>query len=252
MNLTPGVSANFGKTGGSLSIGPRGCKTTFGKKGVRTTVGIPGTGLSSSAYRPYRSKRKPSSTSSSGQTIIVPIRSRQSNTAWGLMFLVLSLATIIFSFTYPNLIYFGRWVISIICGGFFLLGAIIFFTAKSREDYQDDIQEEFNQLDDMLNNLEEKIARIKSSAEDVQKTVLSSEDIDFLLEEFFKKKQEYHNILTLHLKNIKDLEVKEKALLVWGEMWNQVEILDNIEPQMLPRQREYYKVIRPTESYIQN
>lgn len=247
MNLAPGVSANFGKTNGSISVGPRGCKTTFGKKGVRTTVGIPGTGFSASVYRPYKSKRKQSSTSSNGQNVIVPIRSRQSNMMWGLTFLIISLVTIIFSFSYPNLMEIGRWIIAIFCGGFLMIGAIVFFTFKSKEDYQEVI----NELDDRLNSLDDKIAKIKSSVEDVQEPTLSFEDIDLLLKRFFEKNQEYHKVLTSHLRNIKDLETKEKALFVWEELQNQVEMIDSLKSQMLPRQLEYYSVLRPTESYIQ-
>lgn len=247
MNLAPGVSANFGKAGGSISVGTRGCKATFGKNGVRTTIGVPGTGIGASSYKSYSSKRKQSSAFSSGQAVNVPIRSRQSNMIWGFIFLILSLATIIFSFAYPDLGTVGRWIMAIFCGGFFLIGAIVFFTAKSKEDYE----EEISDIGDRLNGFSEKLTEVQSSTEDKQNITMSIEDIDLLLKRFFGKKQEYSDVLILHLKNINDLEIKKKALLVWNELQNQVEVIDNLIPQMLPRQLEYYKALKPTESYIQ-
>jgi tetratricopeptide (TPR) repeat protein len=45
VNILPGVSMNFSKSGPSFSFGPRGMKYTIGPKGSRKTFGIPGTGL---------------------------------------------------------------------------------------------------------------------------------------------------------------------------------------------------------------
>ena len=45
IRITPGVTLNLSKSGGSLSFGPRGAKFTIGPRGKRATVGIPGTGL---------------------------------------------------------------------------------------------------------------------------------------------------------------------------------------------------------------
>ena len=247
MNLSPGVSANFGKTGASISVGTRGCKTTFGKNGARATVGIPGTGISGSTYRSYNSKRKQSSASSNGRSVTIPIRTRKSNMVWGFTFLILSLAIIIFSFVYPDLWIIGRWIIAIFCGGFLLIGAIVFFTAKSKEDYE----EEISDIGDRLNILNKEVVEIKSFTGDDQETILLVEDIDLILNKFFEKKQEYGELLISHLKNISDIEIKEKALLVWNELQNQIEVIDNLIPQMLPRQLEYYQALKPTESYIQ-
>ncbi len=46
VQLLPGISLNFSKSGASISVGPRGAKITMGPRGTRTTVGIPGTGIS--------------------------------------------------------------------------------------------------------------------------------------------------------------------------------------------------------------
>lgn len=45
MQLAPGLSLNFSKSGVSVSVGPRGAKFTIGARGARATVGIPGTGI---------------------------------------------------------------------------------------------------------------------------------------------------------------------------------------------------------------
>lgn len=45
VNILPGVSMNFSKSGPSFSFGPKGLKYTVGPKGTRTTLGVPGTGL---------------------------------------------------------------------------------------------------------------------------------------------------------------------------------------------------------------
>ena len=50
----PGVTVNLGKRGISTSIGPRGARITIGSKGVRSTVGIPGTGISYTKYKSYK------------------------------------------------------------------------------------------------------------------------------------------------------------------------------------------------------
>lgn len=52
--LLPWLSVNVGKRGASVSVGPRGAKMTVSPDGVRTTVGLPGTGLSTSEYVPWR------------------------------------------------------------------------------------------------------------------------------------------------------------------------------------------------------
>lgn len=54
IRIMPGVTINLGKRGISTSIGPRGAKITIGSKGVRSTVGIPGTGISYTKYRSYK------------------------------------------------------------------------------------------------------------------------------------------------------------------------------------------------------
>lgn len=248
MNLTPGVSANFGKSGVSLSVGPRGCKTTFGKKGVRTTVGIPGTGLSATSYNPYKSKTTRSSSSYESSTVAVPIRSRLSNTIWGFVFLFLAIATVVFSFSYPHLINFGRWIMAILCGGFFLIGAIVFFTAKSKEDFK----EEIDDLGEKLDKLEEKLADVKTSlsSSSERKDQITTAEIDDMLQCFYEKVQEYYKINISCLKNNNDGELKDKAQSTWQEVQNQITELDSIAQFMNPWQIEYYNTIKPGE--IQN
>lgn len=242
MNLAPGVSANFGKTGGSVSVGPRGCKTTFGKNGVRATVGMPGTGFSASAYRPYHSKRKSSTTILDGKTFIV--RSRKSNMAWGFTLLALSVAAAVFSFTYPHLMEIGRWTISIVVGGFLLIGSIVFFTAKCQEDYQ----EEINGLDDKLNSLEEAFNETKESIMSQKITQPSSSDIDELLRILYGKGQEYYKADISCIRDRDNIRLKEKAHSIREELQAQMMELDNVVHLMAPRQREYYNTIRPEES----
>jgi hypothetical protein len=57
INLIPGLKLNLGKKGISASIGARGAWFTVGAKGTRTTLGVPGTGLSYSAYTPYKKQK---------------------------------------------------------------------------------------------------------------------------------------------------------------------------------------------------
>lgn len=45
MQVIPGITLNFSKSGVSTSFGPKGLKYTVGPKGTRYTAGIPGTGL---------------------------------------------------------------------------------------------------------------------------------------------------------------------------------------------------------------
>ena len=45
IKITPGVTLNLSRSGGSLSFGPRGAKFTVGSRRKRATMGIPGTGL---------------------------------------------------------------------------------------------------------------------------------------------------------------------------------------------------------------
>lgn len=241
VNLAPGVSANFGKTGGSVSVGPRGCKTTFGKDGVRTTVGIPGTGLSTSTYKPNQSKRKNSPAMSDGQSRTIPIRSRRFNMAWGFTCLVLSLVIIISSFSYPHIMEVGRWIISIIGGGFFLIGSILFFTAKSKEDYR----EEINELDDRLNDLEENLNELKESAQSQEITQLSTNDIDNLLQRFYDKVQEYYGVKISSIRDKDNIQFKEKANIIWDELQIQMTEIDNVVQFMNTRQSEYYNAIKP-------
>lgn len=54
VNLLPGLTLNFSKSGLSLSMGPRGARFTVGGRGTRATLGLPGTGLFYSVHRPWR------------------------------------------------------------------------------------------------------------------------------------------------------------------------------------------------------
>lgn len=54
VKLMPGVRLNLSKRGTSVSLGGKGFTHNIGKKGSRTTVGLPGTGLSYSSYKPYK------------------------------------------------------------------------------------------------------------------------------------------------------------------------------------------------------
>ncbi|MGI6120495.1 MAG: DUF4236 domain-containing protein [Desulfosporosinus sp.] len=65
VNILPGVSMNFSKSGPSFSFGPRGMKYTVGAKGSRTTFGIPGTGLYYTTTNSH--KRKPGGTQANSQ-----------------------------------------------------------------------------------------------------------------------------------------------------------------------------------------
>jgi hypothetical protein len=55
--IAPGVTANWSRSGPSISVGPRGAKMTIGRRGIRRTVGIPGTGLSASNQQSWASLR---------------------------------------------------------------------------------------------------------------------------------------------------------------------------------------------------
>lgn len=133
INVLPGLTLNLNKTGASVSIGGKGLRKTYGKNGVRTTVGIPGTGLSHTSYQRYNSTKRGNTPYQSTQPQ-VPIRTKSENRAWGWVFLVFAIGTIIASFAIPNIVEFGRWFIAIVCGGFLLIGALVFFTATSQED----------------------------------------------------------------------------------------------------------------------
>lgn len=55
LRLAPGIYLNIGKTGAtSISAGVRGAHLTWGRRGTRASVGLPGSGLSYTAYEPYR------------------------------------------------------------------------------------------------------------------------------------------------------------------------------------------------------
>jgi len=58
MQIVPGLSLNFSKSGISLSVGPRGTKVTVGNRGVRKTVGLPGSGLNYTTHRSWRSRSR--------------------------------------------------------------------------------------------------------------------------------------------------------------------------------------------------
>jgi hypothetical protein len=58
LKVLPGVHANLGKQGASLSVGGRGATLNVGKRGVRSTVGIPGTGLSYTSKPMRRNQEK--------------------------------------------------------------------------------------------------------------------------------------------------------------------------------------------------
>jgi hypothetical protein len=55
LRVMPGVYLNLGKRGASVSLGVRGAHVTFGQRGKRATIGLPGSGISYTAYEPYRS-----------------------------------------------------------------------------------------------------------------------------------------------------------------------------------------------------
>lgn len=131
VKIMPGVTVNVGKKGASVSVGGRGCCQTFGKNGARTTVGIPGTGLSHTSYKKYGTGS--ANNTSSGQHP-APIRTHAQNMMWGWTLLILAVAVVIVSFTISGIPESGRWIISVIFGGFFLIGAYVFFTATSQED----------------------------------------------------------------------------------------------------------------------
>ena len=57
IQIIPGVTINLSKRGVSLSLGPRGAKVTANKSGIRKTFGIPGTGLFSTSYQKYNTKK---------------------------------------------------------------------------------------------------------------------------------------------------------------------------------------------------
>lgn len=134
VNIAPGLSMNVGKRGVSVSVGGPGLRKTYSKDGVRTTVGIPGSGLSHTSYHRYGNQSSRSNINPTRSQ--VSIRTRGQNNAWGWVLLILAIGTVIASFAIPNIIEFGRWVIAILCGGFFLIGAIVFFTSTSKEDIQ--------------------------------------------------------------------------------------------------------------------
>lgn len=150
--IIPGVTLNIGKTGSSISVGGHGFKKTYSKNGVRTTVGIPGTGLSHTTYRKYETSGSGARFQSYTPQQQVPIRSSSENKTWGYIFLFLAIATVIISFAYPHIYSIGRWIIAIFGGGFFLIGAIVFFTAKSKEDIarQADYMHKLNEIGDEL------------------------------------------------------------------------------------------------------
>jgi hypothetical protein len=45
VNIFPGLSVNFSKSGPSLTVGMRGAHVTLGNRGITRTVGLPGTGI---------------------------------------------------------------------------------------------------------------------------------------------------------------------------------------------------------------
>ncbi len=59
LRLLPGVTLNVGKRGASVSLGGRGAHVTYGARGKRATIGLPGSGLSYTAYQPYRHRTAP-------------------------------------------------------------------------------------------------------------------------------------------------------------------------------------------------
>ena len=65
IRIVPGVRLNLSRSGSSISLGARGFHYTVGPKGTRETVGLPGSGLSWTSYRPYRTGRQPQSKPSS-------------------------------------------------------------------------------------------------------------------------------------------------------------------------------------------
>lgn len=67
VNILPGVSMNFSKSGPSFSFGPRGMKYTVGPKGTRTTFGIPGTGLYYTTTSSHKRKSGGTQTEELGQ-----------------------------------------------------------------------------------------------------------------------------------------------------------------------------------------
>lgn len=64
INIAPGISMNFSKSGPSFSFGPRGMKYTVGPKGTRSTFGIPGTGLYYTTTNSHKQKKGGKSTPS--------------------------------------------------------------------------------------------------------------------------------------------------------------------------------------------
>lgn len=159
VNVLPGLSINVGKKGASVSIGAPGLRKTYKKNGVRTTVGIPGSGLSHTSYHRYESsqQRNQSRHMSTATQRQVQIRTQKQNGVWGWVLFMLAVGSVIASFTIPNLIGIGRWVIAILCGGFFLLGSIIFFTATSKEDIERkaDYMCELNKVGEQLEKTEQ-------------------------------------------------------------------------------------------------
>jgi hypothetical protein len=60
VKILPGVRANIGKKGASVTIGGRGLKATVGHGKVRQTIGIPGTGVSYTSTNTSSRKRSAS------------------------------------------------------------------------------------------------------------------------------------------------------------------------------------------------
>ena len=75
VNILPGVSMNFSKSGPSFSFGPRGMKYTVGPKGTRSSFGIPGTGLYYTTTSSHKQTQRSASANTQAQETPLPVPS---------------------------------------------------------------------------------------------------------------------------------------------------------------------------------